>query len=167
MIKVLIKSVIELPITITSKFGKLFSGTGSVGSEYKNRSLFQQWGFTSLPKENSQGIVIKQGNNMTCIATEADESDKPLMEVEGDVAIYTAKGMFIKINADGEIQIKGNGNPNSIRLGTSTLKKLITEDVLTLLESATMPVSGAIAGPYPVGTFTVPPGNKTSETAAS
>ena len=166
--KILIKSVVELPSTVKSKFGKLFSGTGRLGSEYKGRSLFQQWGFTSIPRENSQGIVIKQENNMTCVVTEANESDKPILEFDGDVAIYTSKNMFVKIGADGEIQIKGNGNANSILLGTATLKKLCTETVLSTLESATMPVSGAVAGPYPPGTFTSPLlGHTTDETAAS
>ena len=164
MIKILIKKVVD------STIGKLLDGTGALGSEYKDRAFWQHYGFTSIPREGAQGIVIKQGNNHTCIASEPTEGEKPTLDVEGDVAIYTASNMFVKINADGEIQIKGNGNENSIRLGTETLKKLLTEEVLQTLEVATMPVSGAVAGPYAPGTFTAPLPpvvHTTKETAAS
>ena len=161
MIKVLIKSVVD------SGIGKLFSAIGALGSEYNNRSLWQHWGFSSIPKANSQGIVIKQGNNITCIATEAEESDKPVLNVEGDVAIYTSSNVFIKISADGTIEIKGNGTTNSIKIGSGSFQQLLTASVLSVLETATMPIVGAVAGPYIAGTFTGPPGNKTSETVAS
>lgn len=178
MIKVFIKTVIENVI------GKLFTGVGPMESEYNNRNLYQQSGVSSIPKEGDHAIVIKQGNNYACIATDTPQGDRPILTTPRDICIYSSNGDFIKINGAGgkieitsstEINIKslgtvnieGNGTPNSINIGGGTLKSLVTADVLSILEVATMPVAGAIAGPYVTGTFTTPPGNKTIEVQGS
>ncbi len=162
-------------------FSRLFSGKGSLGGDYTDRQIFQQSGFTSIPGEGAQGVVLQNGQNYICIATEDNPDNVPELQNKGDVAIYSGSDYVIKISANGNIEmtgseisvtgssvtVKGDGTPDSINIGGGLLQNLITESIMDTLESVTMPVSGAIAGPYPVGTFSLNPLNTTSEVKAS
>lgn len=150
---------------VTGKgIGKLFQGRGALGGDYVDRQLFQHAGFTSLPREGSQAVVLKRGENYICVATADNPDNVPDLQNAGDVAIYTTTDYLIKITADGNIEIKGNGSEGSIKIGDGTLRKLVDERIIDKLESITLPVSGATAGPYPPGSFTAV---TTTETEAS
>jgi phage gp45-like len=151
--------------SVTGKgLNKTFTGKDALGGDFVDRQLLQQSGFTSIPKEGAQGIIIKSGENYVCIATENQEGDVPDLQNAGDVAIYSSSNYVIKVSAAGEIEIKGNGNQGSIKIGNGTLLKLVDERIISVLESVTLPVSGATAGPYPTGSFS---SVTTTETKAS
>lgn len=134
-------------------FSKIFSAKGALGGDYKDRQFFQHSGFSSIPREGAQALVLKRGENYICVATADNPNDVPNLQNAGDVAIYASSDYIVKISASGEIEIIGNGSAGSIGLGNGSLKNLVDERIVTILESATMPVSGATAGPYVVGTF--------------
>jgi hypothetical protein len=164
-------------------FSRLFSGKGSLGGDYTDRQIFQQSGFTSIPSDGAQGVVLQNGQNYICIATEDNPDNVPELQNKGDVAIYSGSDYVIKISANGDIEmagseisvtgsnvtVAGDGTPGSINLGAGVLQNLVTETIITTLESptTTMPVSGVVAGPYPVGTFSANPLNTTSEVQGS
>lgn len=142
MIKVFIKSVVENVI------GKLFTGVGSLESEYTNRNMYQQSGLSSIPKEGDQGIIIKQGNNYACIATDTPQSDRPVLVTERDVCIYASNGDFVKINgaggkieiissadidikSSGTVNVEGDGTNGSVKLGGGLVANLMKDSIIS------------------------------------
>ncbi len=128
---------------------KLFDGSGALGGDYVDRQLFQQAGFTSLPREGSQAVVLKRGDNYICVATSDQPDDTPDLNNAGDVAIYASTDYIIKISVAGEIEIKGNGNSGSIVLGTGVVDKLMKDSIITKYNGHTHldPVSGSTGVP--------------------
>ncbi len=64
--KGLISNVIEFG------WGKLFDAVGALGSQYTQRQMFGISGFSSIPKDGDQCIIVrvgKSGDNIVCIAT--------------------------------------------------------------------------------------------------
>jgi phage gp45-like len=105
MIKVKIISVTD------DDYQKLFTAIGRGNEEFNNRSYFQHAGFTSIPKVNTVGIVFEEGNTYTMVATADPLADRPTLTNEKDVAIYADANKYIKISADGTIEVSnGNGN---------------------------------------------------------
>lgn len=163
MMRIKLKSVTELTASIVSRFGKLFTAKSGLGSEYVNRQFFQHYGFTSIPPENAQGIAFKHGNNIICISSEAKDDDKPILLDPKDSAIYSGKTFFVKLLVNGEMELKGNGTANSIRIGTGTLDNLIRDTVIAIynghghIETGTpggttsQPVVGLAVTPPPPG----------------
>ncbi len=137
--------------TITGKgFDKLFEGNGALGGDYKDRQLFQQAGFTSVPREGSQGVVLKRGENYICVATADDPSNVPELQNAGDVAIYASTDYLIKISVSGEIEIKGNGNAGSITLGTGVVDNLMKVTIVAKYNAHThVAPSGTTGVPTP------------------
>lgn len=174
MMEVVIKKVID------GVYGFLVDAVGSMTSEFNKRQMYQQCGFKSIPRENSRGIYIKNGNKYMCVATADKSENTPSLENEGDVTIYSSKDSYVKVLASGKIEIKGdsdidikssgkinisgNGGAGSIVLGSGLLRKFVNEQLITILESVPLSVSGATAGPYPAGTFT---GSTTSQVEGS
>lgn len=99
MIKVKIVSITE------NDYQKLYTGIGRANEEFNDRSYFQHAGFTSLPKANTIGIVIEDGNTYTMVATADPLADRPALTDKTDVAIYSNAERYVMIKADGEIMI--------------------------------------------------------------
>jgi phage gp45-like len=132
--------------SVTGKgLNKTFTGKDALGGDFVDRQFLQQSGFTSIPKEGAQGIIIKSGENHVCIATENQEGDVPELQNAGDVAIYSSSNYVIKISAAGEIEIKGNGNAGSIVLGTGVVDNLMKDTIISKFNSHTH-TGGTIGG---------------------
>ncbi len=101
---------------------KIFSGLGLLGEEVYKRSMFQEAGFTRFMKEDDVVVCIEDevSGTVTAIATESD--DRPLLSVEGDVAMYSSEDIFIKVLASGQVLID-NGS-GTIELDTNGQVKL-------------------------------------------
>ena len=110
MIKVKVSSVSE------HTYQKLFSGIGRANEEFNNRSYFQHAGFTSLPKANTVGIVIEEGNTFTMVATADPSSSRPTLASAGDAAIYSDADTYVMVKDDGEIEIANENNSITLRL---------------------------------------------------
>jgi len=120
---------------------KIYNAIGRPNEELTERSYFQHVGFTSIPRANSVGIVLQDGENYTLIATTDTDSDRPTLSSSGDTALYSDSDKYIKIAATGEITIqngaasggkitlKTNGD---IEIGSTSLLKLINENFQTL-----------------------------------
>jgi len=152
---------------------KLFSTDTTVVNKFSKRPIIGNVGFTSLAPEGSLGVVIKDGDNYTCIASES--LDRPLLLNAGDAAVYSSETVFIKVLANGEITIENNNNSitlkanGDIEIGNANLDKLVKKAVLTTLAAHTHPVSGAVAGiSTDAGMIALPtaPGNFTQNTEA-
>ncbi len=64
-------------------------------------------------------------------------------------------------NDNGAVELKADGD---VDIGEgANLKAIITEEIINVLQTVTLPVSGAVAGPYPIGSFT---GTTTTKTKA-
>lgn len=145
VIKIKILSVIE------SVWQKILSGIGrGAGEEINNRSLYQQVCFTSLPKNGDIGIAIKDGDNISIIATVDKSDDRPVLSGNDKCAMYADKNKYIKMTTDGnivanngsgKILLKSNGD---IELGEGVLKKLMTEAMITVYNTHTHNVSGSV-----------------------
>lgn len=160
------------------EYQKLFNAIGRPNEEIVNRSYFQHVGFTSIPPAGSVGILIIDGDNISMIAS-ADqfptesEKGRPQLSNERDVAIYADQDKFIKISANGDIDIRNNGNRimlkanGDIELGLTNLKKLLNEAAKDLYNNhghdyvvsgspfiTSKPTTAAIAAavPAPMGT---------------
>lgn len=122
---------------------KIYSAIGRAGEEISERSYYQHTGFTSIPKAGNVGIVLIEGDNLSMIATTDEKTDRPALSDEGDVAIYADEEKYIKISEGGEIEASnGKGKiimreNGDIELGDSSLKQLITEDIITAMNAHT------------------------------
>lgn len=85
---------------------KIFSAEGRVDEELEDRELFQQRGFSSVPKEGDQVLILERGGLKIAICSETD--DRPSLE-PGEAAIYSSKDNFIRLNKAGEIEIVSKG----------------------------------------------------------
>jgi phage gp45-like len=90
-----------------------------------------EFGFTSIPPEESEAIVVFANGSRSkgvVIATDSARYRLKLSE-KGSTAIYNKNGDYVKISKD-KIEIFAN----EIILAGGT-KKLLTEDILSLLNS--------------------------------
>jgi len=143
---------------VTGKgFNKLFDGNGALGGDYKDRQYFQDTGFTSMPREGSQGVVLKRGENYICIATADDPSNVPELQNAGDVAIYASTDYLIKISVSGEIEIKGNGNAGSIKLGDGVVDNIMKDSVISKFNNHGHVETGVALGVSSTPTFSPTP----------
>lgn len=134
---------------------KTFAGSVVDGAE-----RVQNYGLTSRPGVETQAVccaVAGDPGHMVIVAID-DGKNRPKLDSEYDVAMYRKGGTIIKIVDGGHIEIETQENANltintakatvnadSVELGGSTnLKKLITEDILTTLSTHTHP--GVMAG---------------------
>ena len=85
---------------------RLFSASGRIDETLEDRELIQQSGFSSIPKEGDEVIVLSFGNLRIAVAT--DSKDRPLLEV-GETAVFSSAETYIKMKADGTIEIVSKG----------------------------------------------------------
>jgi len=156
--KVLIQEITE------SDKNQIVTAIGRAGEEINSRASFQHVGFHSTPKAGSIGFLVADGENLTMIASSDTSDDRP-DSLEDTTTIYRDADKYIKIDDSGDITIansnnviilKGNGD---IELGSGTLKKLVTEDILTALPLHTHTTSSPGA---PTGTATFVPALSTA-----
>lgn len=137
---------------------KTITGTGRLNEEIALRPLYQQVGFTSLPKSGSRHVGIIDGNQITVIAGTDNEDDRPVLSEAGDCAIYASKTIYLKIETGGDITIdngaatggkiliKANGD---IEIGSASLRALMTDAIISKFNGHTHadPVSGSTGTP--------------------
>jgi phage gp45-like len=106
--------------------------------------VMQQYGLQSAPRVDTDVLALRQGNDITIVCS--DDTRYRLALDKGDAVLYSKTDNYIKMKSDGGIEIHANGGieihasdpvvvyANALKLGDSSgLKKLITEDVITLL----------------------------------
>ena len=124
---------------------------------------FQNYGFTSVPKEGAEAIVLcPQGNREHMVAIVVDDRRYRLKGMaEGEVAMFTDEGDVIHIKRGGHIEIKAADKVDiiganevsvdsaSIKLGKTAAEAVIKGTTFQGLFNAHVHLSG-------------PPGNNTS-----
>lgn len=75
----------------------------ALGSTYDKLQRLQNYGFTSVPNTEAEGLLLSiGGNSNTSIIVVMDDSRYRITGLEsGDVAIYDNKGQIIKLTKDG------------------------------------------------------------------
>lgn len=102
---------------------KTFRGTGFNDNDtYESRPYFQHVGFSSIPKEDSEGIIIQNGNAIYLIATQDPQGNRPVLEDEGDTCVYTDSDNYIKIAADGSITVISKGKSIKVDNGQGVIE---------------------------------------------
>jgi len=97
LIRVVLKKVKDAKIQIVDAVGR-------VGESFSNRELFQQYGFTSHPWPDAEGVAAFLGgdvNNVIIIATE--DRRYRLHLAQGEVALYTDEGDWVHMKRGNEI----------------------------------------------------------------
>jgi len=123
---------------------------GRGGEEINERSMFGLVGFHSTPKEDDIGVIVESDDNIAMVATSDNVDDRP-DDIENTTTIYRNKDSYVKITDSGEIIVANSQNKiilkssGDIELGEGTLKKLVTETVLSTLAAHANPVAGALA----------------------
>jgi len=97
LIRIKIISVVEGAI-------KRFSGYGRQSEQFTNREFLQQYGLSSRPLADAEGICLKKGNQIFLIATD-DRRYRVALE-EGEVAIFTDEGDVVHLKRGNEILIQ-------------------------------------------------------------
>ncbi|MCK5450251.1 MAG: phage baseplate assembly protein [Candidatus Omnitrophica bacterium] len=136
-------------------YQKIVNGIGRPNEEITERSYFQHVGLTSIPPVDSVGVALIDGNNVSVIATADSQASRPALTNEKDVAIYADADKYVKIVAGGDIEIANNNNSiilkanGDIELGGLSLRKLMTEDIITKYNTHVHvdPVSGQTGPP--------------------
>ena len=134
---------------------KRFDADGLPGEQFLDYEFFQQSGFTSKPRANSEGILFKSGGIVYLLASD-DRDNRLALTDDGDVAIHTDKNNYVLIKAAGDIEVtsttKVTVNAPAVELGNGTLKKLINEELVPKFNQHTHPTA-AVGAP---STPTVP-----------
>ena len=95
------------------------------GEDRDDIERFQNYGFTSVPFSDAEAIVVcPSGNREHMIAIAVDDRTRRLMGLaEGDVAIYTSGGSFIKLTeGDQGLTIEVSGDANIKADGDTTVE---------------------------------------------
>lgn len=103
----------------------------------------QNYGFTSHPKPNAQGVVLfVSGNRDQGLVIAVDDSRYRVKNLpEGGVAVYDHDGNFIKLTENAGIEINAQNKKvvvraaEDIELGNSSLKKLINEEFKDIFDN--------------------------------
>jgi len=125
------------------------------GEERDGVERFQNYGFTSVPKEGAEAVVVcPQGNREHMIAIVVDDRRFRFKAMaEGEVAMYSDEGDFIHIKRGGNIEVKAAASVKIdspiIELGKTAAEALIKGSTFQGLFNAHTHISG-------------PPGNATS-----
>ncbi|MBX9838439.1 MAG: phage baseplate assembly protein [Silvanigrellaceae bacterium] len=110
---------------------------------FDDAEVWQNFGFTSVPPKGSEGIALFVGGeriNPLIISTEC--KGKRLNNLnEGDAAVYSSAGNYIKVNADNSINIKSN--KILIKNDQNELIDLISQICELLSQSTTNTMMGA------------------------
>lgn len=88
---------------------KIIDALGGPGDEINERSYFQHTGFSSIPRADDIGIALVYGNSITFIGSADNKDDRPELNNEGDMCIYSDENKYIKVLASGDIEVS-NGN---------------------------------------------------------
>jgi phage baseplate assembly protein V len=101
------------------------------GEEQEGIERVQEYGFTSVPPANSEAVVVFVGGKRSHGLVIATESSRYRLKSlpEGAVALYNMNGDFVKLTKN-KIEISAS----EVLLADGT-KKLLTEDIITLLNS--------------------------------
>lgn len=140
---------------------------GRTGETFKDRFYVQHYGFASRPKAGAEALIYAHGNTAFVIATE-DRNYRLALDADGEVALYTDEGDYVKLGRNKIITVKGGEkvvvdtkaaeikatteavvDSPSIKLGSSGASKTLMfyEDFADIWNAHTLPVSGATAGP--------------------
>lgn len=104
----------------------------------------QEYGFSSHPHPEAEAVVgFINGNRNQGIILKVDDHRYRVVETsEGTTTVYSSGGNKVQLTPDGKIYVTANGddvivNGDAIKLGGSNLKKLIHEDILSVLSTHT------------------------------
>ena len=117
----------------------------------RSLDVWKSKGELSLPGNNrkfstSDGVAIVGLNSFN--NTDRGGNDLELYAHGNTIAIK--ENGDIELNGGNKITIKSNGD---IEIGSSQLKALVTDEIITSLTTEVIPVSGSQAGPYPITAF--------------
>lgn len=120
------KNSFLVPLTVTSVSegtpGKKISGTGRIQNEvFTDIKYYQHVGFSSFPKADAVGIVAHKNCEYYLLGTADAEADRPALTDPGDVCIYTDADSYIRIKADGTIDITSNQKAITLSNGNGTV----------------------------------------------
>jgi len=138
----------------------LVDAIGRAGEEITQRPSYQHAGFHSTLKPGTNGYMIASGENITMIASADTAEDRP-EGLENTTTIYRDANKYVKIAENGDITVANNQNKiilksnGDIELGSSALKKLVTEDILSVLTAHTH-TCGTPGNPTTATIFTPP-----------
>jgi phage baseplate assembly protein V len=92
------------------------SGSGFADRILDNVCRILNFGFTSVPPEGSEAVMVRRGGSraVSIVIATNHRPSRPTGLQPGDSAMYDVRGMIIKMTADG-IVIEGKGLPITLR----------------------------------------------------
>jgi phage baseplate assembly protein V len=134
--------------SVVAEAGKLVRMTidGLTGERIDDVETLGQYGFSSRPRAGAEAIAEKIGSGYVVVETADRRYTIPL--ADGDVAMHTSDGQYIKLLAAGGIDVKSTGtvsvDAGTVQLGgTSGLRKLIDERLVALFNAHTHAANGS------------------------
>ena len=112
MIRSVLSSVVEGVI-------KRFSGSGRPDETFTSREHFQHYGFTSIPQNGAEGIVLQEGNYFILIGE--DDRRYRLAINAGEVALYTDEGDAVYLKRGNTIELR----TKTLQIGDATASHAI------------------------------------------
>ena len=166
----LLKTIIRRVIISAVREGQIkrFDATGLANEQYLDREFLQQYGLTSRPLADSEGLVLGIGNVFYLIAS--DDRRYRVSLQDGEVAIYTDEGDKIHLKRGRVIEITSGTKVTitapAVELAGGTLRKLIDERVVEAFNAHTHPTA-ALGSPSTPTTPLVLANVATEKTKAS
>lgn len=111
------------------------AASGRVGESFKNREIFQHYGFASHPRKGAELILI--GNDGAVFSIAEDDRRYRIALEEGEVALYTDEGDKIVLQRGRKLLIHSGGEVTvdspSVKLGAAATLRLIDERIIAWL----------------------------------
>ena len=112
-----------------------------LADEVSEMERFQNYGFTSKPSANAEGVCLFVGGNRehgVCLAL--DNRDFRLKNLgDGQVALYDEHGSSFILKNDGTVVI----NAEKVEIGTGTLEKILNGETFQALFNSHTHISSA------------------------
>jgi len=90
------------------------------GEEVDDAERFQEYGFTSVPIEGAEAVIVFPNGDRShpLVVAVDDRRYRPVGLERGEVAIYHKDGAIIKLNKDGDIELTPKSGRNIILAGS-------------------------------------------------
>lgn len=116
------------------------------GETRDNAERFQQYGFSSVPLEGAEAVVLFPNGNRThpLVVAVDDRRYRPTGRPEGEVNVYHHTGSRMRMLASGDVEVvPAPGGHVYVRSEGGSTDRLVTR---TEFNAHTHPVSGVTAG---------------------
>ncbi|MCL2689073.1 MAG: phage baseplate assembly protein [Chitinispirillia bacterium] len=154
----LIRGIIKAARMANAKGPLRIDASGRIGEEFTDKQMFQQFGFSSMPKDGAECLLVKSGQNVIIIAS--DDRRYKIDLSSGEAALHDAYGNVVHLQDSGNILVKAGGSSGKIfieaagEVSVKAKKAVIDSDNVFLGGEAAAELGGGVVTQMCICSFT-------------